>query len=78
MDFLLTPHGCWGRPHIACQENNIPIIVVKENTTCFSENFSYDGKKAIFVENYLEAAGLIMAMNSGVDYRTILLNHINS
>jgi hypothetical protein len=73
IDFLLTPHGCFGRPHWAAQQKGIPIIVVKENTTCFSKDFEYpttDG--VIFVENYLEAAGLIMSMSSGVDYRTVL------
>jgi len=82
VDFLLSPQGCWGRPHKACIEHNIPVIIVKENTTCFSsKDFvyprqvyeSYGKGKVIWVENYLEAAGLIMSMNSGVDYRNVLL-----
>lgn len=74
IDFLVTPHGCFGRPHTACVKEGIPIIVVRENTTCFSKNFVYpEYKNLIFVENYLEAAGVIMAMNAGVDYRTVLL-----
>jgi len=72
--FLLTPHGCWRRPHQSCLENNIPIIVVRENTTCFSKDFQYLNEKGIiFVENYLEASGVIMAMTAGVDYRTVTL-----
>ena len=72
IDVLITPHGCWGNPHIACNEKNIPIIVVNENKTCFSNNFIYnDTKNIIFVNNYLEAAGVIMAMSCGVDYKTI-------
>jgi hypothetical protein len=75
IDFLITPYGCFGRPHKACIKNDIPIIVVRENTTCFSENFIYpEYKNLIFVDNYLEVAGLIMAMTSGVDYKTILLD----
>jgi hypothetical protein len=74
-DFLVTPHGCFGRPHIACIENNIPIIVVKENTTCFSNLFEYPTKDGIiFVNNYLEAAGVIMSMTAGVDFRSVLMN----
>jgi len=74
IDFLLTPHGCWGTPHIVAQQKNIPIIVVKENTTCFSKNFTYPYyKNLITVNNYLEAAGLLQAMSCGVDYRTVLL-----
>lgn len=77
IDFLLSPHGCWGRPHDACVKKNIPIIVVRENTTCFSKDYSYpyqnDNINIIFVDNYLEAAGVIRAMNCGVDYRQIKL-----
>src|SRR5271157_532983 len=84
VDFLLSPHGCWGRPHEACKNKNIPIIIVKENTTCFSKDFVYPrtvyegikDNKFIFVENYLEAAGLIMAMNSGVNFKNILREYI--
>ena len=74
IDFLVTPQGCWSRPHEACRQNNIPIIVVKENTTIFSEDFDYSSHEGlIFVENYLEAAGVLMSMNAGVDYRTVIL-----
>ena len=85
IDFLLSPHGCWGRPHQACVEKNIPIIIVKENTTCFSKDFIYpkvfidsninikEINEIIFVENYLKAAGVIMSMSSGVDFKQILL-----
>ena len=77
MSFLLSPFNCWGRPHEACFYNGIPIIIVKENTTCFT-NFVYPekiscSKNIIFVENYLEAAGVIMCMNAGVAYQTIIL-----
>jgi len=75
IDFLISPHGCWGRPHQACVKKNIPIIIVKENTTCFSKNFHYTyTKNLIFVENYLEAAGLIMSMDCGVNYKNVLLS----
>lgn len=75
MDFLVTPHGCWGRPHIACHNARIPIIVVSENTTCFSKNFEYPTREGIiFVANYLGAAGVISALSCGMDYRTVLLD----
>lgn len=77
IDFLLTPIDCWGRPHEACFNSGIPIIIVRDNTTCF-KNFQYPEKtngssKLIWVNNYLEAAGVIMSMVAGVDYRTIIL-----
>jgi hypothetical protein len=64
VDFMISPHGCWGPPHEACKKANIPIIVVKENTTCYHE-INYNGN-VIEVENYWEAAGYIMSMRSGV------------
>ena len=77
MDFLLTPHNCWGRPHDACFNKGIPIIVVNENTTCLNDFVYPDkirgNKKIIFVENYLEAAGVIMCLKAGVAYQTITL-----
>lgn len=72
IDFLLTPHGCWGAPHEAAWKNGIPIIVVENNRTCFSDTFDYPymdlGKRRIiFVKNYLEATGVIKGLESGVD-----------
>lgn len=63
VDFLLSPHGCWGDPHSACVEKCIPIICVRENIVC-NPIRSFGG--GIIVENYLEAAGLIMSMRAGV------------
>ncbi|GAF81284.1 unnamed protein product, partial [marine sediment metagenome] len=59
IDFLVTPDTCYGRPHIACKKANIPVIVVKENKTILNNKMP---NSFIFVENYLEAAGIIMAM----------------
>jgi hypothetical protein len=72
IDFMVSPYGCYGRPHEACYNSNIPVIVVRENETCFARNFIYPRTAGlIFVNNYLEAAGVIMAMNAGVDYKLI-------
>jgi hypothetical protein len=63
VDFLITPNSCYGRPHKACEIAGVPVIVVKENKTILNspmpDNF-------IFVDNYLEAVGIIMSMKSGV------------
>jgi Protein of unknown function (DUF3326) len=73
VDFLVSPHGCWGPPHEACSAAGIPILVVQENTTCFSEGFVYPPGGVLMVRNYLEAAGMILAMSSGIDPRTVLV-----
>jgi hypothetical protein len=70
VDVMISPYGCWGAPHNACMENDIPIIVVKENTTVLNDKYP-EWDKIIFVENYLEAAGMIMCIRSGVYYPTI-------
>lgn len=61
---LVTPVGCVGRPHRACLEVGIPIIAVQENTTCLSDTMP---PEFIFVENYLEAAGMVAAMGAGIN-----------
>lgn len=63
IDCLITPVGCVGRPHEACLEAKIPIIAVKENTTVLNDSMP---DEFIFVENYIEAAGLLMAMRAGI------------
>jgi len=65
IDVMVSPYGCWGPPHKASMENNIPIIVVKENKTVLNDEYP-EWDKIIFVENYLEAAGMIMCMKAGV------------
>jgi hypothetical protein len=74
IDFLVTPHGCFGEAHRACLKHGIPIIVVEENTTCFSKGFKYPTTKGmIFVKNYLEASGVIQCMSAGVDFNTVIM-----
>jgi hypothetical protein len=64
VDFMVSPYGCFGRPHKACLEAGIPVIVVRENRSCLKipENNEF-----IYVENYFEAAGLILCRKAGVD-----------
>ncbi|MHA1941968.1 MAG: DUF3326 domain-containing protein [Candidatus Hodarchaeales archaeon] len=73
IDFLLSPLNCFNDPHYACVDRKIPIIAVKENTTCFTSVKMPSPKKFeyIVVENYLEAAGVILAMKAGVSLNSI-------
>jgi len=50
------------------EEHGIPIIVVKENTTVLHERM---GDCCIYVNNYLEAAGVIQAMKIGVTLESL-------
>lgn len=68
VDFLITPINCVGRPHHACMKAKIPIIAVKENKTILNDKMP---DSFIIVDNYLEAAGLLMSYNAGVDYKSV-------
>ena len=64
VDVMISPMGCWGIPHRICEKQGIPIIVVKNNTTVLHERM---GDSCIYVDNYLEAVGLIQAMKEGIE-----------
>lgn len=67
IDFIISPFACWGAPHKACAEKGIPVIVVKENDTVFKDLPDYGNEdKIIRVNNYLEAVGVIKAMEIGI------------
>jgi len=68
VDFMITPVNCVGRPHRACLKKGIPIIAVKENKTCMDDIMP---SEFILVENYLEAAGLIQAMKTGISPESV-------
>ncbi len=68
IDAMVSPRGCWGRPHYACVEVGIPIITVEENTCKLNQEPAGD---VVTVENYLEAAGVIMAMKAGISLGSI-------
>lgn len=70
IDVMVSPYGCWGRPHHACIEAGIPIIVVEENKTVLNKYPDLD-VDAIFVQSYLEAAGVISAMKAGVSLESL-------
>jgi hypothetical protein len=56
---------CWGRPHNACLKVDIPIIIVRDNTTR-DTTYIPDDSRIIYVENYWEAVGVIMSEKAGI------------
>ncbi len=62
IDCLVSPLNCYGRPHKACEKAGIPIITVKENTTCLN----VEPQKHDWVDNYFEAAGYIQSLKEGI------------
>ncbi len=65
VDVMISPYGCFGRPHKACLKAGIPIIIVKENKTT-EVDFMPKRNDVIYVENYWEAIGILMAMKEGI------------
>lgn len=68
VDFLISPINCVGEPHYACMEAGIPVIAVKENESVLNDKMP---DSFIIVDNYIEAAGLLMAYKSGVKYSSV-------
>ena len=67
VDFLITPINCVGEPHYACMNAGIPIIAVRENKNILNDKMPED---FIIVDNYIEAAGLLMSYKAGIDWRS--------
>lgn len=70
IDLMISPSGCWGRPHEACANWDIPILFVKENQNIYGNNKSLYRNSHI-VDNYIEAAGIITAMKAGVTIESV-------
>lgn len=69
---LITPL-CWGPPHIAARAAGLPIIFVTENRT---EQLQYylgrpDPHLDIIAANYLEAAGVLVAIRHGFSLESL-------
>lgn len=71
---LVIPYGCLGLPTLAALEQGIPVIMVKENRNTMKNNLEelpFASGKLIVVENYLEAAGVMNALRSGVSLESV-------
>lgn len=62
LDAVVTVWGSPGPGVMAAQQRGIPVIVVRENQTINDTELV----NQIEVENYWEAAGLLMCMNAGI------------
>lgn len=72
---LVTPDNCIGLPTLAALEQGIPIIAVRGNHNCMIndlEKLHFKTDKLFIVENYVEAAGIISVLKSGVAPSSVL------
>jgi hypothetical protein len=66
---LVIPQGCLGPPTFAALAQGITVIAVRENTSLMKNDLRqlpWRSGQFFEVENYLEAAGLIAALRSGI------------
>jgi hypothetical protein len=71
---LVIPDGCLGLPVLAAMEQGIPVIAVKENVNNMKNDLlglPFRPGKLLVAENYLEAAGMLGALKSGVTLESV-------
>jgi len=76
IDFMVSPTGIYGRPHVACEKAGIPIIFVTENRTVFPLTHLEPVpnpriNRNILARNYLEVIGIINAKKAGVSLASV-------
>ena len=71
---LVIPDGCIGLPTLAALEQGIPVIAVRENKNLMRNDLSqlpWSQGQFFLVENYWEAAGVMAAMQAGIDPKAV-------
>ncbi|UCC30475.1 MAG: DUF3326 domain-containing protein [Phycisphaerales bacterium] len=66
---LVIPDGCLGLPTLACLEQGMPVIAVRENRNVMRNDLTalpWAPGQLHVVENYWEAAGIIAALRAGI------------
>lgn len=71
---LITPDRCIGLPLIAALEQNIPVIAVDDDTNLMTNDLTklpWNNNQFFKAKNYLEAAGILVALKNGINPNTI-------
>jgi hypothetical protein len=71
---LVIPENCIGLPTLAALEQGIPVIAVHENRNCMRNDLKklpFKTDKLFIVDNYVEAAGIISVLKSGVTLSSV-------
>ena len=72
IDSIVVPSGALGGEAVlACMERDLNIIAVKNEGVLNVSNKWFDYKKLFKVDNYIEAAGLLIAIKEGINYKSI-------
>ena len=71
---LVIPDGCIGLPTLAALAQTIPVIAVRGNRNCMKNDLAaLPGAQGgvWFVENYLEAVGVMTALRQGISLESV-------
>lgn len=69
---LVTPDSCIGLPHLAALEQGIPVIAVRDDQQTMKNRLKdFPFSRLYTADNYLEAAGIMLALKEGVSPNTI-------
>jgi hypothetical protein len=69
---LVIPDRCIGLQFLAAIEQNIPVIVIKDDKNIMKNDLSkFLDKEIYFVNNYFEAAGILTAIKNGISVNSL-------
>ena len=71
---IIIPDKCLGLPTLACLEQEIPVIAVRENRNIMANNLidlPFKKDKLFIVDNYLEAVGVVNALKAGITVESV-------
>lgn len=71
---LVVPDGCFGLPTLAALEQGIRVIAVRENRNLMQNDIGmlpWRSGQFFRVDNYWEAAGVIVAMRAGIEPESV-------
>ena len=72
IDSIIVPNGALGGEAVlACMERDLNIIVVKNKGVLNVSSEWFDYQRLFKVDNYFEAAGLLIAIKEGINYKSI-------
>ena len=72
IESIVVPSGALGGEAVlACMERNLNIIEVKNEGVLNVSSKWFDYKKLFKVDNYLEAAGVLISLKEGINYKSI-------
>ena len=72
IESIVVPSGTLGGEAVlACMERDLNVIAVRNDGVLNVSSKWFDYKKLFNVDNYLEAAGLLIAIREGINYKSI-------